>query len=95
MFIGRTDAEAEAPIRLWPPDTKSYSLEKTLVLGKIKGKRRKEQQRMRWLDSITNLVDMNLNKLQEVGKTEETGVLQSMRSQRIRHDLATEQQQQS
>ena len=70
-------------------------MEKTLVLGKIEGKRRKEQQRMRWLDSITNLVDMNLNKLQEVGKTEETGVLQSMRSQRIRHDLATEQQQQS
>ena len=40
------------------------SLEKTLILGKIEGERRR-QQRMRWLDSITNLVDMNLSKLQE------------------------------
>ena len=52
VFIGRTDGEAEAPI-LWPADSKN-SLEKTLVLGKIEGRRRRERQRMRWLNGITN-----------------------------------------
>ena len=53
------------------------------------------QQRMRWLDSIINSEDMNLSKLQEtVESTEETGMLQSMGSQRVRHDLSTEEQQQ-
>ena len=49
IFIGKTDAEAEAPI-LWPLDAKINSLEKTLMLGKTEGKRRRGQQRMRWLD---------------------------------------------
>ena len=56
MFIGRTDAEAETPI-LWPPDAHNFSLEKTLMLRKIDSKRRRGQQRMRWLDSITNSMD--------------------------------------
>ena len=48
---------------------------------------------MRWLDGITKSTDMNLSKLQEIVKDREPGVLQSMGSQRVRHDLATEQQQ--
>ena len=47
------------------------SLEKTLMLGKIEGRRRRGQQRMRWLDSITDSIDMNLSKLQEMVKDRE------------------------
>ena len=57
IFTGRTDAEAETP-KLWPLMWRANSLEKTLMLGKIKG-RRKGQQRMRWLDDITNSMDMS------------------------------------
>ena len=65
VFIGRTDAEAETPV-LWPPDAKrADSLEKTLMQGRIEGRRR-GRQRMRWSDSITDSMDMGLGKLREL-----------------------------
>ena len=61
MFIGRTDDEAETPI-LWPSDVKNSLIGKTLLLGKIEGRRRRGWQRMRCLDGNTDLMDMNLSK---------------------------------
>ena len=65
VFSGRTDVEAETPI-LWPPVRRADSLEKTLMLGKTEGRRRRGRQRMRWLDGITESMDMGLGGLQEL-----------------------------
>ena len=70
------------------------SLEKTLMLGKTEGRRRRGQQRMRWLYGITDSMNMNLSKLQKMVRDGEPGELQSMGSQRVGHNLVTEEQQQ-
>ena len=62
IFIERLTAEVETPI-LWPPEGRTDLLEKTLMLGRIEGRGRRGQQRMRWLDGITDLKDMSLRKL--------------------------------
>ena len=82
VFIGRTDAEAETPI-LWPPDTKTDSLKKRLILGKIEGRKRRRWQRMRWLDGIIlswTWVWANSRRM----CTEKPGVLQSVGLQTVR-----------
>jgi len=66
------------------------SLEKTLMLGKIEGLRRRAQQRMRWLDGTTTLMYMTLSNFQELVMNRDPGVLQSMGSQKVGHNSATE-----
>ena len=70
VFFGGNDAEADTPV-LWSPHAKSDSLEKTLLLGGLGGRRRKGRQRMRWLDGIIDLMDMSLSKLQQIVKDRE------------------------
>ena len=72
------------------PMQRADLLERTLMLGKIEGKRKRGWQRMRCIDSFTNSMDMNLSILQEIMKDREACVLQSMASQRVRYDLLTE-----
>ena len=65
IFIGRTEAEAEAPV-LWLPDVKNWLTGKDLDVGKIEGRRIRGRQRMRWLGSITDLMEVSLSKLRKL-----------------------------
>ena len=88
MFIGRTDAEA--PI-LWPPDGKSQLFGKTPMLGRIEGRRRRGQQRTRWLDGIIDSRALSLSKLREMVKDREAWYA-AAKGITVRCELMTEQQ---
>ena len=89
IFIG--SAETEAPT-LWPPEAKSRFIGKDPDARKDGGQKEKEQQRMRWLDGITDSMDMSLSKLRETVKDRGAGTLSFTGSQRVEHDLVMEQQ---
>ena len=93
IFIGKTNAEAEAPI-FGPPDVKSQLTGKDLVCWeRLMTRREGGWYKIRWLDGITDSVDMSLKKLREIVKDRKPWHAEFMGSQRAWHDLTTEQQQ--
>ena len=89
IFIGRTDDEAEAPI-FWPPDVKSWLIRKDPDAGNDWRQEEKGQHRMRWLDGITDSMDMSRVNSRSRWWTGRPGMLWFMGSQRVGHDWATE-----
>ena len=85
MFFGKNDAKAETPY-FGHLMRRADSLEKTLMLGGIAGRRRRGRQRMRWLDGISDLMDVSMSELQEMVMEGRPGVLRFMGSQRVGHD---------
>ena len=89
VFTGRTDVEAETPI-FWPPDKKSWLIWKDPDIGKVEGRKRRGRQKMRWLDGLTDSMDMGLGGLLDLVIDRGAWHAAVHGSQRVRHDWATE-----